>query len=62
MVVKQAGGQIALILARMNALAEAQKRAEQSERLRRASAALTTTLDVTEVARLMVDHLAPGSI
>ncbi len=57
-VIQQAGGQIALILARMNSLIEAQKRAEQSERLRRASAALTTTLDITEVGRLLVDHLA----
>ncbi len=57
-VIKQAAGQIALILSRLNSLSEAQKRAEQSERLRRASAALTTTLDATEVARLLMDHLA----
>ena len=56
-VVQQAGGQIALILARMNALVAAQARAEESERLRQASAALTTTLDVQEVARLIIDHM-----
>jgi GAF domain-containing protein len=56
-VVQQAGGQIALILARMNALMAAQARAEESERLRQASAALTTTLDVQEVAQLIIDHM-----
>jgi diguanylate cyclase (GGDEF)-like protein len=54
---QQAAGQIALILARNNALQDAQKRAEESERLRQASAALTTTLDVQQVANLIIEHM-----
>ncbi len=56
-VIQQAGGLIALILARMNALVAAQARADESERLRQASAALTTTLNVNEVAQSIIEHL-----
>lgn len=57
-VVQQAAGQIALILARLSALEEAEKRAQDSERLRKAGTALTTTLDVAEVAQLIIQHMA----
>ncbi|GAP05425.1 protein containing diguanylate cyclase (GGDEF) domain [Anaerolinea thermolimosa] len=56
-VIEQAAGQIALILARMNALHEAERRAAESERLRQAGLALTTTLDLGEVAQLIIQHL-----
>ncbi|MBI4927430.1 MAG: diguanylate cyclase, partial [Anaerolineae bacterium] len=55
--VTQAAGQLALILARMDALNDARKRAADSEILRKASAALTMSLDVQGVSRLILEQM-----
>jgi diguanylate cyclase (GGDEF)-like protein len=54
---EQAAGQIALVISRRNSLDLARRRAEESERLRQATAALTVTLDVHEVCELIISNI-----
>lgn len=54
---EQAAAQIALVLAKIQSLEMAQAQLAQSEKLRQATAALTTTLDYPEVIRRIKLHL-----
>ncbi len=54
---EQAAAQIALVLAKIQSLELAQAQLAQSEKLRQATAALTTTLDYNEVIRRIKLHL-----
>jgi diguanylate cyclase (GGDEF)-like protein len=54
---EQVGGQVALVFILMNSLDIAKIRAEESEKLRKATAALAMSLDVQEVADLIITQL-----
>ncbi|MEJ5312868.1 MULTISPECIES: GAF domain-containing protein [Anaerolinea] len=54
---EQAASQITLILARLQSQRLAEQQAQESEKLRRVTAALTTTLDKTELSRMILEHL-----
>jgi diguanylate cyclase (GGDEF)-like protein len=55
--IEQASAQIALALAKMDSLALAQRQIAQSEKLRQATTALTTTLDFAEVVQRVKSYL-----
>lgn len=54
---EQAASQIALILARIQSQTLAEQQAADSEKLRRATAALTATLDKQELSQIILEHL-----